>query len=897
MLKIVTPYLTNSEPTTKCGEIFCDHLKNVTISCSFCQIKLFTYQDFLLHIENEHFENITIESNEFSENEELNVENSDDQFETLECCEILYDYKENDEENNNSSEEEEENLNVTNIETIISKTIDEEQNHSEESSQLSNIRESDDVASSKQKEIETCPDCQEIFLLKKEYNQHVVEQHNGHKCPKCIMRFRHRHHLKRHLQNTHDKGKTNVRFPQRVNCPHPDCPKSFRFQDALNYHLEFHTMKCTFVCDFENCTKVFPSQQRLEQHQEKHTTARTFVCDYENCNKAYLNKRNLDEHRETHATAKRYICDNCGYSCSNTTTLKIHKRIHTGERPFPCKICEKSFISQARLYLHMNTHADIRPHVCQICQATFANRGTMKRHSLIHSEEKLFKCPLCDKAFKQPNGLHGHMRGVHGEPKPKNKKKMLKILPPCTLSSQTSTKCGEIFCDPLKNVTICCCFCQIKLFDYEDFLNHIQNEHFENIAIESNEFEDNEEFNSIEIEDNDNLNSNEIEDNEDYNSNEIEENEDYNSNEDNAEVEVENSDVLETLECCEILYDLEDNGGEEHSFEDESMDVETVIIDTIEKVEDHTEEPSLHSPKNEIDEPDSPKQKNAESSICPDCKELFLLKKDYDQHVVEQHGGHKCSKCDMRFRHRHHLKRHIQNIHDKGKTHIKFKQRVNCPYPDCPKSFSFQESLNYHLEFHTMKCTFVCDFENCTKAFPSQQRLEQHQEKHNMTRKFVCDFENCGKAYLSNQSLKAHKEIHAPAKRYICDNCGYSCSTSTALKIHKRTHTGERPFTCKICEKSFTSQATLHYHTNTHVTIRPHVCEICQATFTNRHTMKRHLLIHSEKKLFKCQLCDKAFKQPQCLDGHMRGVHWEPKPKKVKNFKSISNSSETTTTL
>lgn len=57
---------------------------------------------------------------------------------------------------------------------------------------------------------------------------------------------------------------------------------------------------------------------------------------------------------------------------------------------------------------------------------------------------------------------------------------MLKILPTSNLNQPIKTKCGEVFYDSCTDFTIDCCFCEIKLFAFEDFHIHIQNIHFEN---------------------------------------------------------------------------------------------------------------------------------------------------------------------------------------------------------------------------------------------------------------------------------------------------------------------------------------------------------------------------------------------------------------------------------
>lgn len=57
---------------------------------------------------------------------------------------------------------------------------------------------------------------------------------------------------------------------------------------------------------------------------------------------------------------------------------------------------------------------------------------------------------------------------------------MLKIVPPENFQQQSEYKCGEICCRNLNEFTIYCCFCKTKLFAFEDFIQHLENMHFEN---------------------------------------------------------------------------------------------------------------------------------------------------------------------------------------------------------------------------------------------------------------------------------------------------------------------------------------------------------------------------------------------------------------------------------
>lgn len=57
MLKILPPANLGNQAKAKCGEIFCHSSTDFTIYCTFCDMKAFSFEDFLLHVQNVHFEN------------------------------------------------------------------------------------------------------------------------------------------------------------------------------------------------------------------------------------------------------------------------------------------------------------------------------------------------------------------------------------------------------------------------------------------------------------------------------------------------------------------------------------------------------------------------------------------------------------------------------------------------------------------------------------------------------------------------------------------------------------------------------------------------------------------------------------------------------------------------
>lgn len=55
---------------------------------------------------------------------------------------------------------------------------------------------------------------------------------------------------------------------------------------------------------------------------------------------------------------------------------------------------------------------------------------------------------------------------------------MLKLLPTFSFTTQTKTKCGEIYCHNATDFTVYCTFCEMKSFSFDDFLWHLKSLHF-----------------------------------------------------------------------------------------------------------------------------------------------------------------------------------------------------------------------------------------------------------------------------------------------------------------------------------------------------------------------------------------------------------------------------------
>lgn len=141
--------------------------------------------------------------------------------------------------------------------------------------------------------------------------------------------------------------------------------------------------------------------------------------------------------------------------------------------------------------------------------------------------------------------------------------------------------------------------------------------------------------------------------------------------------------------------------------------------------------------------------------------------------------------------------------------------------PDCPKTFFYQSSLDYHHrtihENLRGPKTFLCN--QCGAAKTSKSDLERHLKSHLTTRPYACD--KCHKTYKRPDALKSHiNNTHLNIRPHVCSFCGLGFFTRTNLKNHKRTHTGEQPYVCEICLRGFTHSAGLFLHKQNHHMIK-----------------------------------------------------------------------------
>lgn len=156
------------------------------------------------------------------------------------------------------------------------------------------------------------------------------------KCEQCLMTFRYKKHLDRHLEGH-----------QKNNCPH--CNEKF----ARRKHLEVHLFRAhgervvrhPHLCDV--CPKSFPKRALLNRHRAKHTYQSGKVCS--ECGDMLNADTDEIEHKENHCKKKQFKCQRCLQTFSIEQTYLSHIQNHDNHK---CSCCDITFASKKKAHEH-----------------------------------------------------------------------------------------------------------------------------------------------------------------------------------------------------------------------------------------------------------------------------------------------------------------------------------------------------------------------------------------------------------------------------------------------------------------------------------------------------------------------------------------------------------------
>ncbi|KAJ8965621.1 hypothetical protein NQ314_004013 [Rhamnusium bicolor] len=207
---------------------------------------------------------------------------------------------------------------------------------------------------------------------------------------------------------------------------------------------------------------------------------------------------------------------------------------------------------------------------------------------------------------------------------------------------------------------------------------------------------------------------------------------------------------------------------------------------------------------------------------------------------------------------------------DDGESEIT-KKEINCPH--CTKTFPSQNSLNTHIQHHSLennlrnsqanraslKSTKVeymhkCDI--CQATFKNSFLLKRHiceKQAPNKIKRLPCNF--CEKTFPDAYTLNIHKRIHVkenliktttvakvspkkfkPLRKPISPKKFLATASTSQFKPPQKL-SARGTFKCKECSRVFFSQEGLNLHEKTH---KKFTCATCKSSFSSRFLLDTH---------------------------------------------------------
>uniref|UniRef100_A0A1A9X5Q2 C2H2-type domain-containing protein n=1 Tax=Glossina brevipalpis TaxID=37001 RepID=A0A1A9X5Q2_9MUSC len=496
---------------------------------------------------------------------------------------------------------------------------------------------------------------------------------------------------------------------------------------------------------------------------------------------------------------------------------------------------------------------------------------------------------------------------------------MLKSLPTIKFNEAPKAKCGEIFCQSSRDFVIYCTLCEMKSFDFSDFVMHIENVHFDGklLKLENSKL-DYAQFLEFDVKDENNFAEQEVsveemswddmpdilnrgssaesskEDIEEVltilkrtrgkpkESNNRKVRHSIKRDRDHAGISEDSKVTNSTrkIKChqCECCNKRFVNPGllkihiarihktfineKKNDSESEDVRVETSADDQMpessessETLEELTKTTHKYSKCIKITTSEGDESQNSDENYEPELENKSNNKKSYQ-----------CEDCDRNLSSAGSLKAHIARFHKTSNKKPKKELDIETPCIECDELFENQKLYDRHcIDVHDgFKCSM------CDKRFKLRYQCKRHELIHKEAKQFVCSFEGCNKSFTEQYYLKRHQDIHQTERNFKCDfeNCGKAFHTKRRLWAHQKIHTKPKNFICDICGYSCRERETLRVHQRTHTGERPYACKICKKCFISSSSLGEHMASHASSRTHVCKVCNARFARQKALYHH-----------------------------
>ncbi|XP_044736950.1 zinc finger protein 93-like [Chrysoperla carnea] len=156
-----------------------------------------------------------------------------------------------------------------------------------------------------------------------------------------------------------------------------------------------------------------------------------------------------------------------------------------------------------------------------------------------------------------------------------------------------------------------------------------------------------------------------------------------------------------------------------------------------------------------------------------------------------------------------------------------------------------KKSIPYKFEEESDGCENIND-ENDSNYDSENEKLSDLKGQLPQISEYEC--ETCSKTFKKVGELGRHmKEVHK-AEGVKCEKCSVVCYHSLHLRAHEKSHNN--------------------------------LCSVCNSSFSTRKKLTQHKLTH--KKSLKCETCEETFRTKVNLRKHVRQMHPNVSPPKVK---------------